>query len=79
RGEPPLPFPARLLSMNPRSIAEAALRALPRGGVVIPGLLNQVVAFGLQRLLPRAFSVRLMAATIRRLDIAARQRRQHIG
>lgn len=53
---------------TPTKVARAALRALGHRSVIVPGALNRVVAFTLQRLLPRRVSVRLMQRTAAELD-----------
>jgi hypothetical protein len=48
--------------MSPRAVVAAALDALGRQRVCVPGPGNQVAAWLLQRVLPRRLSVRLMSA-----------------
>jgi uncharacterized protein len=49
-------------------VAERALRALARGPIVIPGVVNRIAAVLLGKLLPRRAAIRIMAATTRRLS-----------
>ncbi len=59
------PRGGELLLADPALVAAAALRSLGRGPVVIPGLLNQVSAFLLRRLLPRRVGLHIMSRTVR--------------
>ncbi len=49
-------------------VVRSALGGLGHRSVVVPGMLNRVVSFALQRALPRSFSVWLMARTVARLE-----------
>jgi hypothetical protein len=55
-------------TLDADSVAEAALGALGRGPVVVPGVVNRIAAALLARLLPRRAAIVLMAATTRRLS-----------
>ncbi len=50
------------LEMEPQAVAEAALRALGRKPLVVPGALNRLGYVLLSRLLPRRTAVRILAA-----------------
>jgi short-subunit dehydrogenase len=50
---------------EPEAVVREALAALGRGPSVIPGRVNRVAAFAMQRLLPRRSAVRLMGRTTR--------------
>jgi short-subunit dehydrogenase len=51
------------LEMEPQAVAEAALRALGRKPLVVPGTLNRLGYVLLSRLLPRRMAVRILAAS----------------
>jgi short-subunit dehydrogenase len=51
------------LEMEPQAVAEAALRALGRKPLVVPGALNRLGYVLLSRLLPRRMAVRILAAS----------------
>ena len=50
-------------TLDPDQVAETALRALGRGPVVIPGLVNRVADVFLNRLLPRRAAINIMGAS----------------
>lgn len=47
-------------TLDPEAVAEAALGALGRGPVVVPGATNRVASFVMRRLLPRRAAIRIM-------------------
>lgn len=53
--------------LDPEEVAQQALAALGRGPRVVPGLVNRIASFTMERLLPRRLAVRLMAANTRDL------------
>ena len=53
--------------MEPEPVVEEALAALGGGPVVVPGRLNKVANFFMQRLLTRAAAVRFMGRATRKL------------
>jgi short-subunit dehydrogenase len=55
-------------TMDADRVAERTLRALARGPIVIPGIVNRIAAALLGRLLPRRSAIRIMAATTRGLS-----------
>jgi len=50
-------------AMEPETVAERALRALGRGPVLVPGLVNKLAAFAMTRLLPQRAAIAVMAAS----------------
>jgi short-subunit dehydrogenase len=50
------------LEMGPRDVAEAALKALGRKPLVVPGGLSRLVYLLVSRILPRRMAVRMLAA-----------------
>ena len=50
---------------EPSMVVKTALAALGRGPTVVPGLLNDFIAFCMGRLLPRRAAVQIMARSIR--------------
>jgi len=50
-------------TMDPRDVAECALRRLGRGPVAIPGFTNRAAAFLMTRLLPRRAAIGIMAGS----------------
>lgn len=46
--------------LDPEDVVEEALRALPKGPLVIPGRFNRLASFLLRRFLPRRVAIRLM-------------------
>ena len=59
------PGPLAPAVMEPDAVARAALSALGRGPVVIPGLANRLAAFLTSRLLPRRTAVALVSRSTR--------------
>lgn len=53
--------------LAPEQVVAEALTALKRGPLMVPGLLNRVVAFLFQRVLPRRVTIKLMASRTRSL------------
>ena len=53
--------------MEPGSVARAALAALGRQPVLVPGRLNRVAAFANQRLLPKRSAIDLISTATRRM------------
>jgi short-subunit dehydrogenase len=57
-------------TLNPDVVVEQTIRALGRGPVVVPGLVNQLAAWVMGRLLPRRAAVTIMANSTRDLKSA---------
>jgi len=55
-------------TMDPEEVAEAALRALGGGPVVVPGATNKLAAFVLRRLLPRRAAVAILGRSLADLE-----------
>ncbi|MFL5844033.1 MAG: SDR family NAD(P)-dependent oxidoreductase [Solirubrobacteraceae bacterium] len=54
-------------TLDPGQVAEAALGALGKGPVVVPGATNRVATFAMRRVLPRRAAVAIMRRSIDRL------------
>jgi short-subunit dehydrogenase len=54
-------------TLDPGEVAQQTLAGLGRGPRVVPGLVNRIASFAMERVLPRKLAVRLMAANTRDL------------
>ena len=54
-------------TLDPNEVARQTLAGLGRGPRVVPGLVNRIASFAMERMLPRKLAVRLMAANTRDL------------
>lgn len=54
-------------TLDPEIVADRAIRALGRGPIVVPGLVNRLAAWVMGRLLPRRTAIRIMADSTRDL------------
>jgi short-subunit dehydrogenase len=64
----PLGAPGEL---EPEQVVEAALTALGRGPLVIPGRFNRLASLLMRRMLPRRRTISIMGARTRRLDASS--------
>jgi short-subunit dehydrogenase len=54
-------------TLDPPEVAQQTLEGLGRGPRIVPGLVNRIASFAMERVLPRKLAVRLMAVNTRDL------------
>lgn len=67
-------------TLDPAQVAEATLRALRKGPVVVPGAINRVAGFLMTRILPRRLAIAMMAVSTAALapSFAAQDGQNHL-